>query len=444
MGLIAVAKDSLGSVLADQWREYFYCDSIPNDTLVVKAQNKNKKNNHGTDNIISNGSVVVVNEGQCMIIVDQGEIVDFSALPGEYTYDQSTEPSLFYGSLKESIVGTFKNIGKRFSFGGEPGKDQRVYYFNTKEIMDNLYGTNTPVPFRIVDNKIGLDLDTNMRCHGTYTFKISDPLLFYKNVCGNITEPYKKDQILNQMKSEFVTALAPALGKISAKEVRPSDLPNHCLELAEYLNEALSAKWIGKRGIEIVEVTMDPPTIPPETLKEIQEIQKRATLTNPMMAGAMMTEATAEAMKMAAGNTATGPMFAFAGMNMAQQAGGGLNAANFYQMGMQQQAQQQAAAPQMAAPSQAVAGWTCSCGQGDNKGKFCMGCGAPKPAEAGWTCSCGTVNQGKFCQNCGSKKPEGAPIYKCDKCGFEPEDPAHPPKFCPECGDIFDDNDIQK
>jgi len=440
MGLISVAKDTVSTLLGDQWREYFYCDAIANDTLVVKGQKRNTKNNNkGSDNVISNGSIIAVNEGQCMIIVDQGEVVDFSAMPGEYTYDTSSEPSLFYGNLKENIVETFKNVGKRFSFGGEAGKDQRVYYFNTKEIMDNLYGTATPIPFRIVDRNIGLDLDTTMRCHGQYSFKITDPLLFYKNVCGNVTEDYKKETIMNQMKGEFVTALAPAMGKISALQIRPSEVPYHTVELTDALNEALSAKWVALRGIEIVSVTMDPPTIPPETLSKIQEIQERATLMNPNMAGATLVQAQAEAMKLAAGNTSTGPMMAFAGMNMAQQAGG-MNAGQFFQMG----AAQQQAAPQMAAPSQApVLGWTCSCGQADNKGKFCMGCGAPKPEAAGWTCSCGTVNQGKFCANCGTKKPAGAPIYKCDKCGFQPEDPANPPKFCPECGDVFDENDIQ-
>lgn len=417
MGLISVAKDSVSTLLKDQWREFFYCDALGNDTLVVKGQKKNNKNNKGSDNIISNGSVIAVNEGQCMIIVEQGEIVDFSAMPGEYTYDTSTEPSLFSGDLKKSIMDSFQNLGKRFTFGGEAGKDQRVYYFNTKEIMNNLYGTATPIPFRIVDRNIGLDLDTTMRCHGQYSFKITDPLLFYKNVCGNVNDSYGKDQITNQMKSEFVTALAPAMGKISALQIRPSEVPYHTLELTEALNEALSAKWVALRGIEIVSVTMDPPSIPDETLKKIQEIQERATLTNPMMAGAAMVQAQAEAMKLAAGNTATGPMMAFAGMNMAAQAGG-MNANQFYQMGAaQQMAAQQTAAPMMSAPSQA--------------------------ASNGWTCSCGAVNQGKFCMECGSKKPVGAPLYKCDKCGYQPADPTNPPKFCPECGDIFDDNDKQ-
>lgn len=436
MGLLKVAKESIGSLLADQWREYFYCEAIPDDILVLKGEKKNKNNNKGADNIISNGSVIAVNEGQCMIIVDQGEVVDFCALPGEYTYDQSTEPSLFTGELKDSILESFKTIGKRFSFGGNPGKDQRVYYFNTRELMNNLFGTNTPIPFRIVDSKVNLDYDTTLRCHGQYTFRIVDPLLFYKNVCGNVAVSYKKEQIASQMKTEFVAALTPALGKLSNLEIRPSQVPQHCSELADYLNEALSTKWIKLRGIEVVTVSMDPPTVPPEDLKVIQELQVRGTLKDPMMAGAYMTEATGEAMKTAAGNTATGPMFAFANMNMAGQMGA-TNAQGFYQMGMQQQA--------TAGANQApILGWTCSCGKSDNRGKFCMECGAPKPSKAGWTCSCGTVNQGKFCTNCGSKKPEGAPLYKCDKCGFEPEDPAHPPKFCPECGDVFDDNDIQK
>ena len=437
MGLIKAAKESVSSMLADQWREYFYCDSLSNDILAMKGKKRvsgRGSNNKGTDNIISDGSIVAVNEGQCMIIVEQGSIVEFCAEAGEFVYDNSTEPSLFGGDLGESIMNTFKSIGKRFTFGGDAGKDQRVYFFNTKEIMDNLYGTATPIPFRYIDDNIGLDMDVSIRCNGSYSFRIKDPLLFYQNVCGNVAESYNRSQILNQMKAELMTAMQPALGRVSRLRVRVSDIPFHVMELVDAVNAELSEKWEKLRGIVVVSMTMNPPSMPEDISKKISELQTTATLRNPNMAAATLAGAQAEAMKAAASNTSTGPMMAFAGMDMAR-AAGGINASSLFAMGAAQ-AQENRKQAGVDMP-----GWTCKCGHGDNRGKFCMECGSPKPSEAGWTCSCGTVNQGKFCTDCGSRKPEGAPTYKCDKCGWEPEDPAHPPKFCPECGDVFDEGD---
>ncbi|MDE7253741.1 MAG: SPFH domain-containing protein [Acetatifactor sp.] len=448
MGLIRAAKDAVSSMLADQWIEYFYCNSLSDDVLMVKGEKRSNSNNKGTDNIISNGSIIAINEGQCMIIVDQGGIAEFCADPGEFVYDTSTEPSIFAGSLGTSAVNSFKTMVRRFTGAGDTLKDQRVYFFNIKEIKENLYGTATPIPFRIVDANIGFDMDTVLKCNGMYSFKLIDPLLFYKNVAGNKAQEFKRSEIMSQMKSELLTALQPALAKVGAQGVRPSEIPAHCEELTEYLKEALTEKWTQLRGIEIVSMTMNAPSIPEEDRKTLNELQKNKVLTNPGMAAATLTAAQAEAMKAAASNTSTGPMMAFAGMNMANMAGG-MNANTLYQMNAQNQVAGQgqmagvaAGNPQMQAPSQApVLGWACGCGKTDNRGKFCAECGKPKPSEAGWTCSCGAVNQGKFCSECGAKKPEGAPLYKCDKCGWEPEDPMNPPKFCPECGDPFDEND---
>lgn len=443
MGLIKAVKSAVGGVVADQWLEYFYCDSLDSDVLVTKGhkrqQGRGAGNNKGEDNIISNGSVIAVNEGQCMIIVDQGKVVEFCAEAGEFKYDTSTEPSLFCGSLGENIKKTFLTIGKRFTFGGETAKDQRVYFFNTKEIMGNKYGTANPVPFRVVDENIGLDIDISIRCNGEYSYHIVDPILFYTNVCGNVVNDYERSEIDSQLKTELMTALQPAFAKISAMGIRYSAVPAHTMELADALNEVLSEKWAQLRGLEIVSFGINTMKASEEDEAMIKELQKSAVLRNPNMAAATLVGAQAEAMKSAAANTSTGPMMAFAGMNMANMAGG-MNAQNLFAMG----GAQQQAAPQQAAAPQAVAGWTCSCGKAGNTGKFCAECGAPKPAEeAGWTCSCGAVNKGKFCSECGAKKPAGAPLYKCDKCGWEPEDPKNPPKFCPECGDPFDDNDIQ-
>ncbi len=441
MGLIQAIKGAVSGEFADQWREYFYCESMEADVLVTKGVKrvdpKRSSNTKANDNIISNGSIVAVNDGQCMLIVEQGKVVEFSAEPGEFVYDASTEPSLFYGSLGDSLKNTFSTIGKRFTFGGDTAKDQRIYYINTKELPGNKYGTPNPVPFRVVDKNIGLDIDIAIRCHGEYSYKIVDPLLFYTNVTGNVDDEYDRKEIDSQLKTELMTALQPAFAKISDMGIRYSALPGHTMEMADALNEVLSKKWTELRGLAIVSFGVSSVTASEEDEKMIKELQRNAVMKDPTMAAATLTAAQAQAMQSAAANESTGPMMAFAGMNMASMAGG-MNANNLYAMG----AQQQAAAPQ-AAPAPAAGGWACACGAAGNTGKFCAECGAPKPDENGWTCTCGTVNKGKFCSNCGKPKPAGAPVYKCNKCGWEPEDKSTPPKFCPECGDVFDDSDKQ-
>ncbi len=438
MGLIYAALGAAGGVLADQWKEYFYCEAMPSDVLAVKGQKRvsgRSSNQSGTDNIISDGSVIAVADGQCMMIVEQGKVVDLCAEPGEYTYNSATEPSLFTGKLGESVLEVFKNIGKRFTFGGLAPNDQRVYYFNTKELTGNKYGTPSPVPFRVVDKNIGLDIDIAIRCFGEYSYRITNPILFYTNLCGNVTRAYTRDQIDGQLKSELLTALQPAFARISDMGIRYSSLPGHTTELAGALNEELSAKWRDLRGIEIVSVGVSSVKASEEDEAMIKELQRNAAFRDPTMAAAHLVGAQASAMQSAASNEGAGAAMAFMGMNMAAQAGG-VNAQGLYQMGQQAAA----AAPAAAAAADA---WTCpSCGT-KASGKFCPECGTKKPVADGWTCpSCGAVNKGKFCAECGAKKPAGAPLYKCDKCGWEPEDPAHPPKFCPECGDPFDDGDI--
>ena len=443
MGLIKAAFGAAGGVLADQWKEFFYCEAIPADVLAVKGKKKvtgRSSNTKGDDNIITNGSVIAVANGQCMLIVEQGQIVDMCAEPGEYTYDTSTEPSLFTGDLGESIKGVFQNIGKRFTFGGEAPKDQRVYSFNTKELTGNKYGTPSPVPFRVVDQRAAVDLDIGIRCFGEYSIRLKNPMLFYTNVCGNVSEDFKTEQIAGQMKTELLTALQPAFAKISEMGIRYSSLPGHTLELAEALNEQLSSRWRDLRGIEIVSFGVSSVKANEEDEQMIKEMQRNAAFLDPSRAAAHLVGAQASAMQSAAANPNAGPAMAFMGMGMAGQMGG-MNAQNLYQMGAQQQpapTPAPAPAPAPAAPS----GWVCSCGA-TATGKFCPECGKPKPAADGWTCSCGAVNKGKFCAECGAKKPAGIPQYKCDKCGWEPDDPAHPPKFCPECGDPFDDGDVQ-
>ena len=468
MGLIKAITGAAGGVLADQWKEYFYCEALPANILAVKGMKRvsgRSSNTKGSDNIISSGSVIAVADGQCMMIVEQGKVVEICAEPGEYTYDAATEPSIFTGDLSESIPAVLSNIGKRFTFGGEASKDQRVYYFNTKELVGNKYGTPSPVPFRVVDRNVGLDVDISIRCFGEYSYRITNPVLFYTNVCGNVDFAYDRAEIDGQLKTELLTALQPAFAKISDMGIRYSALPGHTMELADALNEVLSRKWSQLRGVEIVSFGVSSVKASEEDEAMIKELQRNAAFRNPNMAAAHLVGAQAAAMQSAAANEGAGAAMAFMGMNMAGQAGGA-SAQTLFQMGQQQ------AAPGSPAASGANS-WRCACGAtatgkfcpecGAKKpepkkadgwvcptcgtsvtGKFCPECGTKKPAQAdGWVCACGAVNKGKFCPECGARKPAGVPQYKCDKCGWEPADPAHPPKFCPECGDPFDDGDLK-
>ena len=396
MGLISAALGSAGGVLADQWKEYFYCEAIPENVLVTKGHHRTSgrsTNTKGSDNIISNGSVIAVADGQCMIIVDQGKVVDVCAEPGEFIYDTSSEPSIFTGSLGQSLIETFKNFGKRFTFGGEAPKDQRIYFFNLKELIGNKYGTPSPVPFRVVDDRAGIDIDVSVRCFGEYSYHISDPILFYTNVCGNVSENYTRDRLDSQLKTELLTALQPAFAKISAQGIRYSELPGHTLELADALNEVLSAKWRDLRGIEIVSF---------EAM--LKELQKNAAFRDPTLAAANLAAAQMDAMKNAAKNSG-GAAIGFMGMNMAQSAGG-IDTNALYAQAAQQQAAQHQAAP-AAQPKASAGGWTCpTCGKSDNTGKFCSECGTKKPEDSSWFCpECGHKNTGKFCPECGTPRP---------------------------------------
>ena len=469
MGLIKAGIGALGGVLADQWKEFFTCDSISDDILIVKGQKSvsgRSSNTKGSDNVITSGSGIVVADGQCMIIVEQGKVVEVCAEPGQFTYDASSEPSIFSGPLGESIKETFKTVGKRFTFGGEAAKDQRVYYFNTKEIMNNLFGTKAPIPFRvIIDPKRDIDYEITLRCNGMFTFRIVDPLLFYTHIAGNVADEYRKETIMEQLKADFLHALNPAFAKMSEMGVRYSSIPAHTDALSEAIDTAMGPKWKLQRGIQIVSVSFNALNAPKEDEDEIQRIKKSIIMSDPMLAGGYQTTGMTDA-AMNAANNPNGAVNAFMGMGMAGNMMG--NTAQLFQQGMAQQQynQQYQQTPSPVAPAD---GWKCSCGatatgnfcpncggkkpapQGswkcscgnDVAGNFCPNCGSKKPEAApGWTCSCGSVNQGKFCMNCGAKKPEGAPLYKCDKCGWNPDDPKNPPKFCPQCGDIFNDSDI--
>ena len=418
MGLIRAAMGAAGGVMADQWKEYFYCEAMPADLLATrgwKRQSGRSANTKGSDNIITNGSIVAVADGQCAMIVEQGKVVDMCAEPGEYTYDTGSAPTLFSGDLSDSIGAVFQNIGKRFTFGGEAPMDQRIYYFNTKELTGNKYGTASPVPFRVLDERAGIDMDIGLRCFGEYSYKIVNPMLFYTNVCGNMAEEYRRENLDSQLKSELLTALQPAFARIGANGVRYSALPAHTMEIADALNEQLSSKWRELRGIEIVSFGVNSVKADEEDEKTIKEMQREAAYRDPTRAAGSLVHAQAEAMKSAAANANAGPAMAFMGMNMAGQAGGA-SVQNLYAMGQQQTRQAQTAGE-----------WTCSCGQTGNTGKFCMGCGRPRPEQSSWKCVCGTANTGKFCSECGKPRPENT-TWTCS-CGA-----VNQGKFCSECG----------
>ncbi|MBO4562381.1 MAG: SPFH domain-containing protein [Clostridia bacterium] len=461
MGLLQAAVGTVGGVLADSWLEYFYCEAIPENVLAVKGKKRvsgRSSNYKGEDNIISNGSKIAVADGQCMIIVDQGAVVELCAEPGEFIYDTSTSPSVFAGKFGESLIATFKEMWDRFKHGGGAAKDQRVYYINTKEIFGNKYGTANPVPFHVSYPEINLSTDVSIKCFGEYSYEVSNPILFYQNVCGNFSEAFTRDRIDSQLKTELLTALQPALYKVSEKGIRYSALPGHTADIADALNNELSEKWVNLRGISVVSFGVSSVTADKEDEDRIKELQTHAALRDPSMAAAHVTGAYASAMENAAANEG-GAFLGFAGLNAASGAGGSA-VTGLYQMAAQQNAQQSAAGAWTCAcgsqntgnfcgncgkPKPAPEGaWTCECGA-QNTGNFCSVCGKPKPgAAAGWTCECGTVNAGNFCMGCGKAKPEGAPTYRCNKCGWVPADPTNPPKFCPECGDVFDENDINK
>jgi membrane protease subunit (stomatin/prohibitin family) len=448
MGLLKAGIGAVGGVLADQWIDYFYCDSLEADVLAAKGQKRTSSkgrssNTKGEDNIISNGSTIAVNEGQCMIIVEQGEIVEICATPGEYKYDSSTEPSIFTGDLVESVKQSFAQLCKRFTYGGDTGKNQRIYYFNTKEIVGNKYGTSTPVPFRVVDQNAGIDLDISVRCNGEYSYKLTDPILFYKNVCGNVEDTYTRDKIDSQLKSELLGALQPAFARISEMGVRYSAVPGHTTEVANALNEVLSAKWSQMRGITIASFGVNSISASEEDEELIKNLQTASALNRAGTTNSYMAVQTGSAMNAAASNT-SGAMTGFMGMGMA--GGMGANAAGAFggqaaqpqanaypvaadggfgagaaamnsmqqnagvagenqtqQMQAQIEEQRAAAAAAAATAAASAAGWDCSCGT-HNTGKFCSNCGSPAPQK--WTCSCGSENEGNFCSNCGAKKPE--------------------------------------
>lgn len=422
MGLIKAAIRAAQGTLADQYKEFISCDSMPMNVLITKGHVKyfEGSTNKGRDNIITDGTRVAVADGQCLLIVEDGKIVDFCAESGEYIYNTGTTPSLLTGGM-EGLKKSFTTLWNRIQAGGQQDHEQRVYYVNIKEIMGNKIGAGE-IPFR--DSEFNFTM--KIRCYGEYSYKITDPLMFYTNVSGNVSGDFSRDNIDSQFKAEIQQSLQPALGRVALKKIPYDQLPLFTKEIAAELNQELTSDWVEKRGISIVSFALASVTPDAESAKRIEEFQSSRVYTDTNMLGARLGSAQANAMESAAKNEA-GAMTGFMGFGFAQNAGG-MNANELFKMNQQGQNAQQG--------QQAQGGktqWHCECGAANNMGKFCGSCGKPAPVpveseNTGWKCECGKVNTGKFCSECGLKKPLDS---ICESCGFVGENPF---KFCPECG----------
>jgi len=416
MGLIKAAFAAGSSTLADQWLEYIYCERMDDNVLMRKGVSKKEgSNTKGTDNIITNGSKIVVGEDQFLIVVADGKIVDFTAEAGQYTFDQGTEPSMFYGGFGKGLIESFKKFGERFTTGGVAPHDQRVYFVNTRLIKGNKFGTSSPIPFR--DSEFGMTVD--IRCYGEYVMKITDPLAFYHSYGGNIEEDYVIDESFKDtFLTDFLQALQPALAKVAMQRISYDMLPGAVTEISAAVKECLQDTW-GSQGINVERVSIASATPTDESADAIKAAQgDRLYAMNPAMQGARANAAASEALKTAAGNEA-GAMTGFMGMGMLNQ-GGAMFGAN---MSAQSQAQnqmtemnvfgggvaqptQQPATPQTA-PAQQQDDVKCpKCGN-TITGNFCMECGTKKPE----------VSQEKFCTNCGAKANPNAKF--CMECGTQ-------------------------
>lgn len=421
MGLIRAAFSAGKSVLADQWKEYFAVPEMTGEQLIVKGRKQTKGNNKGGDEIISNGSAIAVGEGQVALIVEDGRIVEFCAEAGRFIWDQSSEPSMFCGDFFKGLADSFKKMGERFTFGGDRAKSQRVYYVNTKEIMENKFGTTTPMVYDDPYYKTALYI----RYFGQYSFRIVDPIVFFTSVVGSVKESYTKDMLLNMCRDEFMTALDTALSRLASDGIKFSQIPLKQREIAAYMSETLDDEWRMRRGMDVVSVAIAKVTPDEKSRERIEQFDTNVMHSNTGAMAGGLAYAQMQAMQKAAENP-NGAMNGFMGIGMmngfmgnaAQSQGTLLDTA----AKLETEKQNSAKTPDNS--------WKCSCGN-VNSGKFCPNCGSKKPdpvPNGFWQCSCGNVNSGKFCPNCGSKKPQNG--YDC-KCGYHSDSPF---KFCPDCG----------
>ncbi len=427
MGIIKATFSAMGGGLADQWQEVLEADEMSGTTVFTKGvkvrkNDKRNSNKKGTEDYITDGSIVHVYPNQFMMLVDGGKIVDFTAEEGYYKVDNKAAPSLFAGSFGASIKETFGRI----KYGGVPSTAQKIYFVNLQEIKGIKFGTRHPVNY--FDSFYNAELF--LRAHGTYSIKVTDPLKFYTEVIPRNADRVDIAEINEQYLNEFLEALTAAINRMSADGIRISYVTSKATELSRYMATELDAGWKDMRGMEVQSVGLAGLSYDEESRKLIDMRNQGAMLSDASVREGYVQGAVARGME-AAGSNSAGAAQAFMGMGMAMNGGGGFmgaaSASN--QAQMERDAAAKAEAQKVAVAQKTAGGWTCTCGA-SNTGKFCSECGAPKPAEAGsWTCSCGAVNSGKFCSECGSPRPAGD--WFCTECGSKNAAGA---KFCAECG----------
>lgn len=416
MGIIKATFNSIGGALGDQWLEVIEADNMGDTTVFTKGvkvrkNDKRNSNKKGTDDVISNGSIIHVYPNQFMILVDGGKIVDYTAEEGYYKVENSVAPSLFNGEFGKSLSDAFSRI----KFAGVPSYSQKAYFINLQEIKGIKFGTKTPINY--FDNFYNAELF--LRAHGTYSIKITDPVKFYTEVVPKNADRIEIGSINEQYLSEFLEAFQSAINQMSADNIRISYVASKSRELSSYMANELDNDWKENRGFEVQSVGIASVSYDEESKELINMRNKGAMLGDAAVREGYVQGSIARGIENAGSNSA-GSAAAFMGIGMGMNAGGNFMAtasqANMAQM--ERQAAQQAA----------VGGWTCSCGA-QNTGKFCSECGSAKPAEkAAWTCTCGSVNTGKFCSECGKAKPENTGWF-CPECGAK-----NTAKFCSECG----------
>lgn len=387
MGLIKAAAAAAGGVFADEWKEYFKCDSLPSNVLMRKGR-KSNPDNRGNDDVISNGSKIDVADGQAALIIEDGKIIEFTAEPGSFIWDTSSEPSCFTGGFFKGMLDSFRRIGGRFTYGGSPDRTQRVYYFNLKEITDNKFGTPTPVTYDDPYYRAVLYI----RYYGQFSLRICDPVLFYTSVAGNVADEYTKDKLSSIITDEFMTALDTALAGCSAQNIKFSQLPAKQKELSDLMKEALSADWKEKRGIEIVSCALAKITPDEKSRARIEEYDTNVMHSDKNAMAGGLAYAQMDALKKAAANE-NGSISALMAMGLINNAAGGASGTGVLLNNAQNGNQ--------------PASWRCpDCGT-VNTGRFCSECGKKAAeTESKWFCpDCGTQNAGKFCSECGRKKP---------------------------------------
>lgn len=422
MGIIKAIASAVGGGLADQWLEVIEPDEMSDKTVftrgvTVRRNDSRNANRRGTQDTVSNGSVIHVYPNQFMMLVDGGKVVDYTAEEGYYTVNNSSMPSMFNGEFGDSLKESFNRI----KFAGVTPGVQKVFYINLQEIKGIKFGTRNPVNY--FDSFYNAELF--LRAHGTYSIKIKNPLTFYSEAIPKNDDRVEIEEINEQYLAEFLEAFQSAINQMSADGVRISFVASKGRELSKYMADILDADWGEMRGIEIQSVGISSISYDEESTKLINMRNQGAMLGDATVREGYVQGSVARGIE-AAGSNANGSMAGFMGVGMGMQATTGFMGA----ASQSNQAQMEREAARATTAQPVPGSWKCSCGN-ENTGKFCSNCGSPKPEVSTWKCSCGNENSGKFCSNCGKPKPSQ---LKCASCGYEP-DPSQPaPKFCPECG----------